>query len=38
MNEYLMLGIVGVIALTVGFGVSWLGRAFGSKSKDKDKT
>ena len=35
MNEYLMLGIVGVIALTVGFGASWIGRAF---SKPKDKT
>ena len=35
MNEYLMLGIVGVIALVVGFGASWIGRVTGGKPKDK---
>ena len=38
MNEYLMLGIVGVVALTLGFGVSWLGKIFSSKPKTTDKT
>ena len=33
-NEYMMLGIVGVIALVVGFGASWIGKAIGSKKKD----
>ena len=35
MNEYLMLGIVGAIALVVGFGASWIGKAFSGKPKDK---
>ena len=36
MNEYLMLGLVGVIALVAGLGASWVGKAIsGNKNKDK---
>ena len=35
MNEYLMLGIVGVIALVVGVGASWIGKVVSGKPKDK---
>ena len=37
MNEYLMLGLVGVIALVAGLGASWISRAMGGKN-NKDKT
>ena len=35
MNEYLMLGLVGVIALVAGLGASWLGKVISGKPKDK---
>ena len=35
MNEYVMLGLVGVTVLVVGLGVSWITRAFSGKTKDK---
>jgi hypothetical protein len=36
MNEYLMLGIVGIVAAIAAFGASWIGRAIsGNKNKDK---
>jgi len=35
MNEYLMLTIVGGVALIVAFGASWIGKALGGRSKDK---
>ena len=35
MNEYLMLGLVGVIALAAGFGGSWLGKVIRGDKKDK---
>ena len=37
MNEWVIAGIVGVIALVTGFGISWLKGATASKSKT-DKT
>ena len=38
MNEYLMLGIVGVVALIAGLVASWVGKAFHGKPKSTDKT
>lgn len=37
MNEWLMLGLVGVIVLVAGLGASWLGRAISSNNKNNNK-
>lgn len=34
MNEYLILGLVGAVALVAGLGVSWIGKIIsGNKNK-----
>ena len=38
MNEYLLLGIVGVVMLVVGMGASWVGKIVSGKPKTTDKT
>lgn len=35
MNEYVMVGLVGVVALALGFGGKWLAGAISGKKTDK---